>query len=470
MVHTGEFFYVHCTCISAGINTPARFQESLHVLRSIVIQAVRGHSTDSTASPNVEHSQNTDSPRTDVFGLSSTTIADCDQSTPATHPPSGRSGSVGGSSRKRSKKRRHSRERQSGLQSCDATRPPSSGSPRQRLCFVETPPQVMTTRNDCFTSATPKNGSNSHPASSHTHSYTFTPSHPHSSHNTTPPPPNSQFHTPTPTPSLPHTATPLPTSRLSSGFGSLHDEEKFEFLPQKGSQSTKQNADKVMSNACEYHQPRAQHSPSYHETGNHNSLKCGVEVKHSSTDEDLINVERAPPVSWAKRVVHYHIASKDSSTESTQDNSLYTPGGAGGPIESTLTQNSSPYSRHSKPSPTKTSSPVTRARQCGGTSRHTHTTPSVEVAQQKTISPSKPSVISPAYSTVQQEGTHRLTHGKLQQKLTSPTSVMVVSPEDRAIRRLQEGTERLHRSREKKDRLSGDIQLLSLRVEEEDLK
>ena len=444
------------------------------MLRSIVIEAVRGHSTDSTASPNVEHSQNTNSPRTDVFGLKSVAIANCEQSTPATDPTSGTGGSVG-SSRKRSKKKRHSRERQSGLQSCDATRPPSSGSPRQRLCFVETPPQVMTTRNDCFssfTSATLKNGSNSHPTSSpssHTHSYTSTPSHPHSSHNTTPPPPSTQFHTPTPTPSLPHTATPLPTSRLSSGFGSLHDEEKFEFLPQKG---VKENADKVKSDGCEYHQPRAQHSPSFHVTGTHNSLKCDVEVKHRLTNEELISAQQGPPVSWAKRVVHYHIASKDSSTEYTQDDSLYTPGAPGGPIESTLTQNSSPYSRHSKPSPTKSSSPQTRARQRGETSRHTHTSPSIEVAQQKTISPSKPSAISPVYSTVQQEGTHRPAHSNLQQKSTTPATSksVMVSPEDRAMRRLQEGTERLHRSREKKDRLSGDIQLLSLRVEEEDLK
>ena len=47
---------------------------------------------------------------------------------------------------------------------------------------------------------------------------------------------------------------------------------------------------------------------------------------------------------------------------------------------------------------------------------------------------------------------------------------VAVSPEARMMTQLQEGAQKLQRSREMKDQLSSDVQLLSLRVQEEDLR
>ena len=250
--------------------------------------------------------------------------------------------------------------------------------------------------------------------------HAITPSH--SSHYSTPSP-TAHLHTLTSTPSRPHTsplATPLSASRLSSGIGSLQEEEeggisgfkqtskvKDSIHPSRNSSSVDSRTD-----ARKYGDGNKKDDP--HRLTN----SSGLQLMHSEVCEK--SLAKAETETWAKRV----------------------------------------FPRHTVPSEGIVKSPQVRSVPSNGDnniSLHSHTPPSIDSTQMR----SSPSQTRPMDSP--QANTLSPSTG-----LRSPLASGGVSP--RTVQQLQDGMERLQNSREEKEKLSGDVQLLSLRVEEEELK
>ena len=254
------------------------------------------------------------------------------------------------------------------------------------------------------------------------------------------PSPTTHHHTPTtPQPQMSSLATPIPTSRLSSGIGSLHDEEDVELIvpstPSKSiSHSVKKDKHKSHKHSLNGLQP---------DNGNECKGHAGYQEQNES-------------VMWAQRVLHSRMTVENESTmESTQSgvsskNNLqftlspkYSGSGSTMPAESPNTNLPSPR----QSSPMKTLTPTNRHK--SRNSGDHFSPPATNVTEN---------------SPQQDKNVH----------LISPKTVsrqpLVVSPETRIMEQLQERRGMLQKSREQREQISDDVHLLSLRVEEEELK
>ena len=481
-----------CTCFSVGINTPTLFQECLQVLRGIVIQAVKtGGSSPNAASPTytttVNHSQRSNLAET-ITSAQGIVDGDCGRSDQVTRQISTEVSERGGgglrSSGKRSKKRRsRTKEHHLGSQSCDSNSHPLNDSPRQRLDFTQTPPQNVTRcdHSSLLLSITPDSSSHSkssplslpvpHTSTStpsrtssspvYCHPHTVTPAYSHTSHTT--PPPTAHSHTHTPTLSQSHTSplvTPVPTSRLSSGFGSLQEEE--DVMDQLGSTSFRKSSE-----------------------GRHGSLVCNTpreglsihdieepsfETNSLSQLADISRTFECAP----SRESH----SVDSSTRSSDDNKKSRrrrQSSNGNRKTQAETNHTIVQSMSAKEDEHSTAVHGDQSVSWARRAIYNHTTPSKDPIKSPSVNHFDPVInredpsSSPQsqcdWSTESKPMKTPSSSGRLKQSQSSG-----LSPEDRAMQQLQEGTERLQKSQEKKEQLTGDVQLLSLRVEEEELK
>ena len=258
------------------------------------------------------------------------------------------------------------------------------------------------------------------PTSTSVYPHAITPSH--SSHYSTPSP-TAHLHTLTSTPSRPHTsplATPLSASRLSSGIGSLQEEEEGgisgfkQTSKEKDSIHPSRNSSLVDSrtDARKYGDGNGKDDP--HRLTNSSDLQ----LMHSEVCEK--SSAKAEMETWAKRV----------------------------------------FPRHTVPSEGIVKSPQVRSvpsNQDNSISLHSHTPPVIDSTQMRSSPPQARPMDSPQANTLSPST-----------GLRSPLPSSGISP--RTVQQLQDGMERLQNSREEKEKLSGDIQLLSLRVEEEELK
>ena len=178
-------------------------------------------------------------------------------------------------------------------------------------------------------------------------------------------------------------------------------------------------------------------------------------VQHQSHDND----QGSPP-----RLRREFLRTPPTATESSPvDNTLSSSGG------SALSPSANPFTRSHSPRLTpstslnKSGTPSPSSRQSSGIGslqeydpRHQQNTPpSSSIDKQQPAAWAKR--VPQPYSDEPKESHY----------LSKPVAV---SPEARMMTRLQEGAQKLQRSREKKEQLSADVQLLSLRVQEEDLR
>ena len=360
--------------ISTGINTPALFRECLHVLRGIVITAIKSGNKESDGSPSPVTSPVTQSVKNSPSG----TVHRVGTNHVSTTMVAGQNGTEKSDSRKRSK-RRESRGRDKESES-------HGGCTESVITSTPVYPHTVTSSQ--------------------------------SSHSSTPSP-TAHLHTLTSTPSRPHTsqlATPLPASRLSSGIGSLQEEEGGGGISGFKQITKEKDAIHSSKNSSLVADARKSSNCKGKDETHRLTNSSGLQQMQSELREKS---SQAPTETWARRVAQRHAGPSEGIAKSPQVSSV-------------------PSNRD--PS----------------ISLHSHT-PQLINSTLTTTSPPHPHPMDSPHTNI-------LSHN------TSLNSPLAGGISPRTIQQLQEGMERLQTSRAEKDKLSDDVQLLSLRVKEEELK
>ena len=515
--------------MSTGVNTPALFQECLQVLRSIVIQAVKAGRSDGEPSLTI--------PANSQRASLETASAQEQRTTNEAETPGKEKRSSAARKRTKSRRRRnHTREGEPVSQS-PAGRTHSS-SPERDSYFLQTPPQAhrstqqtppqahrstqqtppqahrstqqtppqahrstqqtppqahRSTRKGrlgetassplCWSTTLEGSLSSSAPTPAHPHTHTvITPSLPHTSHT----PPTTLSHTPTPTPSRPHTSpslTPISTSRLSSGIGSLQEEEAVTLFHSTGYGQTTSGARTPLA----YGQREAaamlsstgqrdtvngvrgtcsETNAASHRTGS----SVSVSPESSSVRDSLPSGSSAVEGSRRKRHTSKR-NSKKAGTRSLGDSQ----GGNTNDVDRRQLAGQEAENGRTEDQPDTWAKRVSHLTHGESPPLFAHPNKSPASHFNPAESPS-----NAAFSIHTQTPTSLSPHihnssstpAKTPVSTDSRTSAAAsLSPQERAVQQqLQQRTDRLQRSQEKREQLTGDVELLSLRVEEEELK
>lgn len=223
--------------------------------------------------------------------------------------------------------------------------------------------------------------------------------------------------------------TPSPNSRLSSGFGSLQEEDAALF-------ESSYNQDIAKRNAAQHPSP----PPSVH----HN-VRAATEVQYTHTTS--AQGAGAAPSSLHTSSCQYPMATREQRLSSSQKNAAI---------------DTKPSNQTGSGSAVRSPNDGTEKRRSSHSS-HTHTERKIKVQstrhQRNPLFPKSPP----------------FEENQANKSLTSPpfgqchTSKTLSSTDERALQQLKERQVQLLRSREEQQKLTSDVQLLSLKVQEEEL-
>ena len=469
--------------MSTGINTPALFQECLQVLRSIVIQAVKSGRSDGEPSLTVP-------PNSQRASLE-TASAQEQRATNEAETERKEKGSSAARKRTKSRRRRnHTREGEPVSQSPDGRT--HCSSPERDSYFLQTPPQAhRSTRKGrlgetassplCWSTTLEGSLSSTAPTPAHPHTHTvITPSLPHTSHT----PPITHSHTPTPTPSRPHTSpslTPISTSRLSSGIGSLQEEEAVALFHSTGSGQTTSGArtpygqrDVTAMLSSTGQRDTVNGVRGTCSETNAVSHRMGSSVsgspESSSVRDSLPSGSSAVEGSRRKRHTSKRNSKKAGSkslgdSQGGNTNDVDRRQLAGQEVENGRTEDQPDTWAKRVSHLTHGESPPLFAHPNKSPASHFNQAESPSNAT-FSIHTQTPSSLSPHIHN--SSSTPAKTPVSTDSRTPAAASL---SPQERAVQQqLQQRTDRLQRSQEKREQLTGNVELLSLRVEEEELK